>query len=260
MDWTDLKGLRKAAAERKAWWLVCALLFLELVKDLFLHRVLQVLNDELDKGREPMLGFLQPGLTRIAEHMFVFSLSLAVLYCLIVVVVAQVRSKVPSEAAKRSVHIADTPVAMGAMRTFHTLTPIEQLALRMVYHTPGLTNIRAHLESIGIPGQYADNSALAVLRTHLIKVDAAGHVGPNPEIADTVNALIDSEGPPSSQIIKPFVMEVRSFLEKQTDEIRNDLKTVQADLTEKKAACELRWSWFSGHEKGLFLDRGRHRQ
>jgi hypothetical protein len=91
MGWPDFKELRKAAAERGSWWLVGLLLLVEVLQELFLHRLLGWANEQLDHEAGPMIEAFREVLVAVASHRFIFALALAVLYCVVVVIVAQIQ-------------------------------------------------------------------------------------------------------------------------------------------------------------------------
>jgi hypothetical protein len=102
MAWPDLKELRKAAAARGSRLLVVCLLLLEILREVFEHRLLTWVNEQLDKGAGPMIRRLSIVLTWISDNRVLFVLLLAVLYCLIVIIVAQYKSARRSSSEVRS--------------------------------------------------------------------------------------------------------------------------------------------------------------
>jgi hypothetical protein len=88
--WPDLKELRKAAAEKGAWILFAGMLLLELIQEIFLHRILAWVNDKIDQESGGMILLVRDGLMAIDSHRFIFFLTLMVLYGIVVILVAQI--------------------------------------------------------------------------------------------------------------------------------------------------------------------------
>ena len=139
MAWPDLEELRNAAVKRGAWVVVISLLVAELIKELFLHRILGWLNERIDAEASPVIHFFYNALKLIDNHRFISFLALVVLYCLTVVIIAQVKTYEHLRARALSGQPGYTPRVAGG-HTDALQQPGPELVIEYEYEQQAMAN------------------------------------------------------------------------------------------------------------------------